>query len=197
MIEGKPGPFLNQRRRILSLVLFGLLAFVLGCPPPPEDKTEEPDLEEYVVRIDPENIVKPIPLGAVAPESTVQVFRTKGKGNPETYLPLVVISTGSLFTASLGQPNSLQSTLQIQAVAEATADKLRKASWRGSEGLASGWVCVNLSVEKGRKNVKSNADCTNVTVILDDAAKEILPEIRNELGAALLERTIIPLLTIG
>ncbi len=42
MIEGKPGPFLNQRRRILSLVLFGLLAFVLGCPPPPEDKTEEP-----------------------------------------------------------------------------------------------------------------------------------------------------------
>ncbi len=71
-----------------------------------------------MVRIDPENIVKPIPLGAVAPESTVQVFRTKGKGNPETYLPLVVISTGSLFTASLGQPNSLQSTLQIQAVAE-------------------------------------------------------------------------------
>ena len=101
----------------------------------------------------------------------------------------MVISTGSLFTASLGQPNSLQSTLQIQAVAEATADKLRKASWRGSEGLASGRICVNLSVEKGRKNVKSNADCTNVTVILDDAAKEILPEIRTNWHGSVSLRT--------
>ncbi len=126
MTEGKPGPFMNEESRILSLVLFCLLVAVLGCPRQAEDKTEEPGLEEYVVRIRPENIVKPIPLGGAAPESTVQVFRTKGKGNPETYLPLVVISTGSLFTASLGQPNSLQSTLGIQAVSEATEDKLRE-----------------------------------------------------------------------
>ena len=166
MTDGNPAPFMNEDRQILSLVLLCLLVVVWGCPRPPEDKTEEPDLEEYVVRIRPENIVKPIPLGAVAPESTVQVFRSKGKGNPETYLPLRIISTGSLFTASLGQPNSLQSTLTIQAISQATADNWRKASWRSSDGLASGWICVDLSIEKGQKNITSNADCTNVTVIL-------------------------------
>ena len=191
MTDGNPGPFMNEERRILSLVLLCLLVVVWGCPRPPEDKTEEPDLEEYVVRIRPENIVKPIPLGAVAPESTVQVFRSKGKGNPETYLPLRIISTCSLFTASLGQPNSLQSTLTIQAISQATADNLRKASWRSSDGLASGWICVDLSIEKGPKNIKSNADCTNVTVILDEAAKEILPEIRNEFARISLSQDVM------
>jgi len=135
--------------------------------------------------------VKPIPRGAVASESTVQVFRTKGKGNPETNLPLRIISTGSLFTASLRQPNSIQSTLTSQAIAKATVDSLRKASWRGLEGLASGWICVDLSIEKGQKNIKSNAGCANVTAILDDAAKDILPEIRNEFARISISRDVM------
>ncbi len=50
---------------------------------------------------------------------------------------------------------------------------------------------MNLSVEKGKGNVKSKADCTNVTVILDEAAKEILPEIRNEFARISISQDVI------
>ena len=179
MTEDVYYPLASEGRRILGLVLFCLLAAAPGCGRASEDKTEEPELEEYTIVL-PGKISDPIQLGAAAPPVTVEVSRTKGTGDPKDHLPLKVTKTPSLLTAELAEPNSIPTTLEIKAVAEATDERLRKASWRGGEGQVSDWVCVDLSVDKSQENIDSESDCIEVTVVLDEAAKESLSEIKKE-----------------
>ncbi len=197
MIEALATPFRNRQTGIPRLLVSGLLAAALGCIAPPEDKTEEPGLEEYVVTVRPKVIKPSIPLGSAAPDAKVEAFRRKGSGSPDTYLPFKIVSKPSVFTASLPSPNSNPTTLRIQAVGKgkASVERLTEASWRGTyEGqtLASDYICVDLSIGEGSKNIKSGAGCTNVTAILDEAAKELLPEIQNKIPWIRFSRDVIP-----